>query len=101
MEGDMNSTVSYSEVRQSLKVSFDKVCRNHEPLLVTCKNGENVVVISEDDFRSLQETAYLCQSPKNLERLLQALNRTTEKSLQEVKKDLSSSDLFRGSYGLF
>ncbi len=85
----MNSTVSYSEIRQNLKTSFDKVCYDHEPLLVTRKNGENVVVISEDDFRSLQETAYLCQSPRNLERLLQALGRTGGKTLQEVKDELA------------
>ena len=89
MEDAMNSTVSYSEIRQNLKTSFDKVCYDHEPLLVTRKNGENVVVISEDDFRSLQETAYLCQSPRNLERLLQALGRTGGKTLQEVKDELA------------
>lgn len=82
----MNSTVSYSEVRQSLKVSFDKVCRNHEPLLVTCKNGENVVVISEDDFRSLQETAYLCQSPKNLVKIIASSQSHNRKIIARSKK---------------
>ncbi len=86
----MNSAISYSEIRQNLKMSFDKVCQDHEPLLVTRKNGENIVVISEDDFRSLQETAYLCQSPKNLERLLQALGRKGGKTLQEVKDELAT-----------
>lgn len=84
----MNLAISYSEIRQNLKSQFDKVCRDHEPLLVIRKNGENVVVISEDDYRSLQETAYLCQSPRNLERLLKALDRTEGKSLEEVKDEL-------------
>ena len=84
----MNLTISYSEMRQNLKSGFDKVCQDHEPILVIRKNGENVVVISEEDYRSLQETAYLCQSPHNLERLLQALNRTGGKSLKEAKDEL-------------
>ncbi|MBY0281338.1 MAG: type II toxin-antitoxin system prevent-host-death family antitoxin [Alphaproteobacteria bacterium] len=84
----MNLAVSYSEIRKHLKESFDRVCADHTPLLVTRKNGENVVVISEDDFRSLQETAYLCQSPKNLSRLLEALNRKEGRSLEKVKDEL-------------
>jgi antitoxin YefM len=84
----MNLAISYSEIRQNLKSEFDKVCRDHEPILVIRKNGENIVVISEEDFRSLQETAYLCQSPRNLERLLQAMNRTGGKSLKDIKDEL-------------
>jgi antitoxin YefM len=84
----MNLAISYSEIRQNLKREFDKVCRDHEPVLVIRKNGENVVVISEEDFRSLEETAYLCQSPRNLERLLQAMNRTGGKTLKAAKDEL-------------
>lgn len=83
----MNPAISYSDIRQNLKREMDRVCRDHEPLLVVRKNGENVVVISEDDFRSLQETAYLCQSPRNLERLLTALGRKDGKPLQQVKDE--------------
>ncbi len=84
----MNISISYSEVRKHLKKSFDQVCSDHVPLLVTRKSGENVVVISEDDFRALQETAYLCQSPKNLSRLLEAMNRTEGYSLEHVTHEL-------------
>ncbi len=84
----MNFALSYSEMRKHLKKSFDRVCADHVPLLVTRKNGDNVVVISEDDFHSLQETAYLCQSPNNLSRLLEALNRKDGMSLEKVKHDL-------------
>ncbi len=84
----MNLAISYSEIRTHLKKNFDRVCSDHTPLLVTRKNGENVVVISEDDFQSLQETAYLCQSPKNLSRLLEALDRKEGHSLEKVKNEL-------------
>jgi antitoxin YefM len=84
----MKHEISYSEMRKSLKSYLDRVCVEHEPLLVTRRNGENVMLLSEDDYRSLEETAYLSRSPKNLKRLLEALNRKEGKTLDEVRKEL-------------
>lgn len=84
----MNYALSYSEIRKNLKAYLDQVCTEHSPLLVTRKRGENVVIISEEDYRSLEETAYLSRSPKNLKRLLEALNRKEGKSLSDVRNDL-------------
>ena len=84
----MNYSLSYSEMRQNLKNCLDKVCIEHTPLLITRKRGDNVVVMSEDDYRSLEETAYLTRSPQNLQRLLEALNRSEGQSLGEVKNEL-------------
>ena len=86
----MNTTISYTEIRQNLKKNLDQVCFDHIPLLVTRKKGDNVVIISEDDYRSLEETAYLSQSPKNLSRILKALERTDKpgKTLEDVKNEL-------------
>ena len=84
----MNHSLSYSEMRQNLKNCLDKVCLEHTPLLITRKRGDNVVVMSEEDYRSLEETAYLTRSPKNLQRLLEALNRSEGKSVDQVKDEL-------------
>ena len=46
------------------------------------------MLLSEEDYRSLEETAYLSRSPRNLKRLLEALNRKEGKSLDEVRKEL-------------
>lgn len=85
----MNVSISYSDMRKNLKKNFDTVCVDHNPLLVTRRNGSNIVVISEEDFRSLQETAYLSQSPYNLQRLLQALQRSGGLKLEDVKNELA------------
>ena len=82
----MNLVDSYTNIRNNLKKSFDKVTKAHEPMLVTRRNGENVVIISQDDFEALEETAYLLKSPKMTKRLLEALNRKTEIKFNEVKK---------------
>ena len=84
----MRHEISYSEMRKSLKTYLDQVCSEHTPLLVTRRNGESIVLLSEDDYRSLEETAYLSQSPKNLNRLLNALNRKEGKTLDAVRKEL-------------
>jgi antitoxin YefM len=84
----MRHEISYSQMRKSLKGYLDQVCIEHKPLLVTRRKGENVMLLSEDDYRSLEETAYLSRSPRNLKRLLEALNRKEGKSLDEVRKEL-------------
>jgi antitoxin YefM len=84
----MRHEISYSHLRSGLKSYLDRVCMEHEPLLVTRRKGENVMLLSEDDYRSLEETAYLSRSPKNLRRLLDALNRKEGKTLDEVRKEL-------------
>ena len=61
-------------MRSNLKQALDAVCEDHEPLKVERKNGEAVVVLSESDFSSLEETAYLLRSPENARRLLRALH---------------------------
>lgn len=84
----MRHEISYSEIRKSFKTYLDEVCSEHVPLLVTRRSGKNVILISEDDYRSLEETAYLSRSPKNLKRLLEALNRKEGKTLEEVRQEL-------------
>lgn len=88
----MNESISYSELRSRLKTSFDRVCEEHVPLLVKRRHGEDVVVISREDYASMEETAYLLRSPENARRLLEALNRNPEDrisfdDLQAVKDE--------------
>jgi len=66
-------TMSYSAFRNHLAGSLDKVNEDHNPLLITRQNGKPAVVMSLDDFHSYEETAYLMASPKNAERLSQAI----------------------------
>jgi antitoxin YefM len=64
---------SYSNFRQDLKAYFDKVNSQHTPLLVTRAKGEDVVVLSKEDYDSMEETFYLLKNPKNALRLLQGI----------------------------
>lgn len=48
---------------------MQSVCDDREPIIITRKRDQAVVMISLDDFESMQETAYLRRSPANVERL--------------------------------
>lgn len=72
----MNDSISYSDLRNNLKNVCDKVCEEHVPLLVNRRNGEDIVILSRDDYESLAETAYLLRSPQNAKRLIEALYRS-------------------------
>ena len=66
-------TMSYSAFRTQLAGTLDKVNDDHKPILITRQNGKPAVVMSLEDFHAYEETAYLMASPKNAERLNQAI----------------------------
>lgn len=65
--------ISYTAARANLASTMDRVCNNHEPLIITRSGQASVVMVSLDDFQALEETAYLLRSPKNATRLLGAI----------------------------
>ena len=67
------NAVTYSQARTNLAKTMDKVCDEHSPIIITRKNQRSVVMISLEDYQSLEETAYLLRSPKNARRLLESI----------------------------
>ena len=78
--------ISYSEVRKNFKKYLDEVYNNHDPLIITRKNNENLIVISLDDYNSLSETQYLLLSENNRNHLVSSLKKL--RSNQGIKKKL-------------
>lgn len=70
--------ITYTAARARLAETMDRVCDDHEPIIIT-RNGEQaVVMMSLDDFKALEETAYLLRSPRNARRLLEAIGHIEE-----------------------
>jgi antitoxin YefM len=67
------NAVTYSQARQDLAKTMDKVCDDHSPIIITRKSQRSVVMISLEDYQALEETAYLLRSPKNARRLLESI----------------------------
>ncbi len=72
---------SYTESRQRLKSVISEATTNHEVVRITNRNDRNVILIDEEDYNSLLETAYLLRSPRNTERLLEAKKRSSSEAL--------------------
>jgi antitoxin YefM len=65
--------ISYTAARETLAATMQSVCDDCEPVIITRKRDQAVVMISLADFESMQETAYLRRSPANAERLEAAM----------------------------
>ena len=66
-------SISYTSARSNLAKTMEQVCNDHAPVAITRKGEGAVVMISMADYQSLEETAYLLRSPKNVRRLIEAV----------------------------
>jgi len=55
-------TITVSKAREALYRLLDEAASSHEPIQITGKRN-NVVLISEEDWNSVQETLYLLSIP--------------------------------------
>ncbi|MDR6570154.1 antitoxin YefM [Chitinophaga ginsengisegetis] len=67
--------VNYSDFRHKMKAHLDNVSDNHDVLIVPRGNERSVVIISLEEYNSIQETLHLMRSEKNRTRLMEALER--------------------------
>ncbi|MES2088812.1 MAG: type II toxin-antitoxin system prevent-host-death family antitoxin [Pseudomonadota bacterium] len=80
--------ISYTSARANLANTMDRVCNDHEALIITRNGQQSVVMLSLEDFTALEETAYLLRSPANTKRLMSAIEQLnagggTERVLSE------------------
>ena len=69
------STITYSTARDHLAEVWDKTVSTREPVIVSRRGAESIVMLPLEEWEGLQETAHLLRSPTNARRLLAALNR--------------------------
>ncbi|MFT7860622.1 MAG: type II toxin-antitoxin system prevent-host-death family antitoxin [Sulfurimonas sp.] len=67
------NAITYTSLRANLAKTIDSIINDHIPMLVTRQKGGNAVLISEEDYRSFEETAYLMQSITNASRLNESI----------------------------
>ena len=65
--------VSYSFARANLASTMNRVCNDHEALIITRNSDQSVVMLSLEDYNALTETTYLLRNPANTKRLLSAI----------------------------
>ena len=65
--------VLYSQARNNLRSIINQVCDNFEEFIITTKEKQSVVIISQEEYNSMKETMYLLSSKNNRDRLIQAV----------------------------
>lgn len=74
-------TLTATEARANLYKLLDEVAQTHEPVLITGKRV-NAVLVSEDDWRTIQETIHLLGMWKSI---IEGMNAPIDECADEVE----------------
>ena len=74
--------ISATSARANFFGLIDQVAEEHEEVLITTKRN-NAVLISEEDWRSIQETLYLSSIPGMVESILETSKEPPEERMSE------------------
>ncbi len=72
-----------TDARAQLYRLIDEVARSHEPILITGRRA-NAVLLSEDDWRSIQETLHLLSIPGMRESIREGLDAPIHECSEEL-----------------
>jgi len=76
-------TLTISQARERLYRLVDEAAATHEPILITGKRT-NAVLISEEDWEAIQETLFLLGIPKMRESIRDGLQTPLEECSEEL-----------------
>ncbi len=78
------TTLTASQARAELYKLLDKVAASHEPIQITGKRN-NAVLISEEDWSAIKETLYLLSIPKMRESIKKGLKTPLKECSRELE----------------
>ncbi len=78
------TTFTASKARATLYRLIDEASASHEPVLITGKRG-NAVLVSEEDWKAIQETIYLLSIPGMRESIIKGLKTPADKCSKNLK----------------
>ena len=76
-------TISVSQARANLYKLMEEAGESHEPLVITGKKG-NAVLLAEEDWRAIQETLYLLSIPGMRESIREGLETPVEECAEDL-----------------
>ena len=65
--------VNYTTARQKLKEFCDKTVDDFETIIITRERGENVVLMSENEYNNMLENLYIRSNPKEYNELIESI----------------------------
>ena len=78
------TTLTASEARASLYRLIDQTAESHQPVLISGKRA-NAVLVSEEDWTAIQETLHLLAVPGMRESIKDAMSEPLAKSTRTLK----------------
>ena len=76
-------TINVTNARANLYNLLLETAESHEPIQITGKNS-NAILVSDDDWRSIQETLYLLSIPGMLESIVDGLKSKVDIDTKEL-----------------
>ena len=77
------TVITATKARSNLYSLIDQTKNFHEPIVISGKRN-NAVLISEDDWNSIQETLYLCSISGMRESILKASKEPLNESVEDL-----------------
>jgi len=80
----MQKVIPVSKARANIYNLIDETAKTHEPILITGKRN-NVVMISEEDWKAIEETIYLNSIPGMASSIIEAMNSNDSEFSEEIE----------------
>ena len=77
------ATLNATEARANLYKLIDETTVNHEPVIITGKRG-NAVLLAEEDWNAINETLYLLSVPGMRESIIDGMQETLDDCTSEL-----------------
>jgi antitoxin YefM len=77
------TTINTTEARSKLYSLIDEVSNTHEPILITGKRG-NAVLVSEEDWNAITETLFLLSIPGMRDSIREGIAEELNESTREL-----------------
>lgn len=77
--------ISYTKARNNFSDVMNQVCENHTPITIVRQESKPVVLMSLEDFNSIEETMYLMSSFNNLKNLSESIKEIRQGKVIEIE----------------
>ncbi len=80
----MTKIITVSQARANIYSLMDEAAQTHEPILITGKRN-NVVMISQEDWNAIEETLYLNSIPGMTASIKEAMDAPDSEFSEEIE----------------
>ena len=80
----MTQVMTVSQARANIYKIMDETAQSHQPIMITGKRN-NVVMVSEEDWRAIEETLFLNAIPNMATSIIDSMNASDSEFSEDVE----------------